>query len=168
MPGLTPSRVDGSIYVGDYGGKRAASAGQAITSRVQSRRLQNPFPAVSARAIINAVYGFFQSFPTESWRVCPRPGPFAWDRASLSPHWFQRGQAPARCVTRHSGVESCSPGSHVDAGHHTALAPVVSIANIVQGVKTGTNAADSDLNPSVQISPSANHAALTPQLAVER
>jgi len=68
-------------------------------------------------------------------------------------------------VTRRSGVEPRSSGVHVDAGHHTTLAPVVSIANIVQEVKTGTNTADSDLNPSVQLSSSAQDAALTPQSA---
>ena len=86
----------------------------------------------------------------------PRPGPTARDRASLSRRWFQRGQAPTRCVTRHSGVEPCSSGVHVDAGHHTTLAPVVSrvvsVANIVQEVKTGTNTATQDPNPSVQLS----------------
>ena len=45
------------------------------------------------------------------------------------------------------------------------LAPVVSVANIVQEVKAGTNTADSDLNPSVQLSPSAHGAALTPHAA---
>ena len=98
-------------------GEPPASAGQAITGGA-ARCLQNPFPAMVARAIINAVYGFFQSFPPESWRVRPRPGPAARDRASLSRRWFQRGQAPTRCVTRHSGVEPCSSGVHVDAGHH--------------------------------------------------
>jgi len=47
---------------------------------------------------------------------------------------------------RYSGVEPCSSGVHVDAGHHTKLAPVVSIANIVQEVKTGTDTATQDLN----------------------
>ncbi len=45
-----------------------------------------------------------------------------------------------RCVMRCSGVEPCSSGVQVDAGHQTALAPfrkaVVGIANIVQEVKT--------------------------------
>jgi len=54
---------------------------------------------------------------------------------------------------RNSGVESCSSGAHVDAGHHTELAPfrkaVVGIANIVQEVKIGTDTADSHPNPSV-------------------
>jgi len=54
-------------------------------------------------------------------------------------------------VTRHSGVESCSSGVHLDAGHHTTLAPVVSIAKIVQEVKAGTHKATQDLNPSVQL-----------------
>ena len=56
---------------------------------------------------------------------------------------------------RHTGVESCSSGVHVDAGHHTALAHVVSvvsvIANIVQEVNTGNDKASQDLNPSVQL-----------------
>ena len=68
----------------EHFGELAASAGQAITAG-RARCLQNPFPVIRARAIINAVYGFFQSFPPESWRVHPRPGPFARDRASLSP-----------------------------------------------------------------------------------
>lgn len=71
-------------------------------------------------------------------------------------------------MTRHPGVESCSSGAHVDAGHHTELAPfrkaVVSMANIVQEVKTGTNTADSDLNLRSD-SPSAHGAALTPHAA---
>ena len=104
-----------------------------------SRRLQNPFPATGTRAIINAVYGFFQSFPPESWRVYPRPGPFARDRALLSPRRTQQGQAPTRCVMRCSGVEPCPSGIHIDAGHHAMLAPFVSIANIVQEVKAGTD-----------------------------
>ena len=115
-----------------------------------ARCLQNPFPGMGARAIINAVYGFFQSFPPESWRVRPRPGPTARDRAPLSRRWFQRGQAPTRCVTRYAGVEFCSSGVHVDAGYHTMLAPVVSravsVANIVQEVKTGTDTAAQDPN----------------------
>ena len=41
------------------------------------------------------------------------------------------------------------------------LAPVVSIAYIVKEVKTGTNTADSDLTPSVQLLPSARDTALT-------
>ena len=59
-------------------------------------------------------------------------------------------------MTRHPGVESCSSGSHFDAGHQAKLAPfrkaVVGIANIVQEVKTGTDTADSDLTPWVQLS----------------
>ena len=125
----------------------------------------NPFPQVGARAIINAVYGFFQSFPPESWRVSPRPGPFARDRAPLSPQRPQPGQAPARCVMRHSGVEYCSSGVQVDGGHHTTLAPVVSTAKIVQEVTTGTDTVTQDPNPSVQLSPSANDTALTPHAA---
>ena len=66
---------------------------------------------------------------------------------------------------RHSGVESCSSGVRFDAGHQSVLAPVVGIANIVQEVKTGTNTADSDLNPTVQLSPSAHYTALTPHTA---
>ena len=66
---------------------------------------------------------------------------------------------------RYSGVESCSPGVHVDEGLQAKLAPAVSIANIVQEVKTGTDTADSDLNPSVQLSPGAQDAALTPHTA---
>ena len=33
------------------------------------------------------------------------------------------------------------PKVHINAGHHTTLAPVVGIANIVQEVRTGTNKA---------------------------
>ena len=63
---------------------------------------------------------------------------------------LNQGQAPARCVTRHPGVESCSSGVHVDAGHHhTTLANTVGAANIVQEVTVGTNTADSDLNQPV-------------------
>ena len=84
----------------------------------------------------------------------PRPGPFARDRALLSPRRPQQGQASTRCVTRHSGVEPCSSGVHVDAGHHTMLAPAFSrvvgiakIANIVQEEKTGTDTAIQDPEP---------------------
>ena len=90
---------------------------------------------------------FFQSFPPESWRVRPRPGPFARDRASLSRRRFERGQAPARCVMRHPGVEACSSGGRFNAGHHAMLAPVVGIANIVQEVKTGSDTVTQDPNP---------------------
>ena len=68
-------------------------------------------------------------------------------------------------MTRHPGVEFCSSGVHVDAGHHTTLAPVVSIANIVQEVKTGNDTATQELKPSVQLSPSAHGAALIPHTA---
>ena len=74
--------------------RAAANRQQAPGKRLAagcSRCLQNPFPAMVARAIINAVYGFFQSFPPESWRVRPRPGPAARDRASLSRRRSQRG-----------------------------------------------------------------------------
>ena len=54
---------------------------------------------------------------------------------------------------------------HFDAGHQAKLAPVVSIANIVQEVKTGTDTVTQDLNPSVQLSLSAQDAALTPHAA---
>jgi hypothetical protein len=93
----------------------------------------------------------FASFPAESWRVSPRPGPFARDRAPLSPRRPQQGQAPARCVMRRPGVELRSSGSHVDAGRNTMLALVVGIANIVQEVKTGNHTATQDLNPSVRL-----------------
>ena len=66
---------------------------------------------------------------------------------------------------RNSGVEPCSSGIHVDAGCHTTLARVVSIANIVQEVKTGNDTATQDLKPLVQPSPSAHGAALTPHAA---
>ena len=65
---------------------------------------------------------------------------------------------------RHPGVESCSSGDRLDAGHQVKLAPVVSIANIVQEVNTGTNTADSDLKLRSD-SPSAHGAALTPHTA---
>ena len=46
---------------------------------------------------------------------------------------LNQGQAPARCVMRHSGVEPCSSGVHVDAVHHTMLANTVGAANIDPG-----------------------------------
>ena len=55
-------------------------------------------------------------------------------------------------MLRHSGVEHRSSGVHIDAGHHTTLALVVSIANVVQEVKTGTDTANQELNPSIQLS----------------
>ena len=79
---------------------------------------------------------------------------------------LNQGQAPARCVTRHSGVESCSSGARVDAGqHHTMLANTVGTAKIVKEVKVRTNTADPDLNPWVRLTPSAQDTALTPQSA---
>ena len=63
------------------------------------------------------------------------------------------------------GVEPCSSGVCVDAGHHIMLAPfrkvAIGIAIIVQEVKVSTNPAIQDLNPSVQLSPSAQDIALT-------
>ena len=52
---------------------------------------------------------------------------------------------------RHSGVESCSSGVHVNAGHHTVLAPfckaVVSVANIVQEVNNRNRHGNPGLEP---------------------
>lgn len=60
---------------------------------------------------------------------------------------------------RFSGVESCSSGVHIDAGHHTTLAPVVSIANIVKEVKTGSDTVTQDLGPSVHSHERKRHSA---------
>ena len=67
-------------------------------------------------------------------------------------------------MTRRSGVEPRSSGVHVNAGLQAELAPAVSIANIVQEVKTGTDTVTQDLNLRSD-SPSAQDAALTPQSA---
>lgn len=85
----------------------------------------------------------FASFPAESWRVRPRPGSTAWDRASLSHGRPQLGPAPARCVIDAAlGVEPRSSDYRVHAGHRVMLAPVVNVAvvstSVALEVKIGT------------------------------
>ena len=102
----------------------AASGQQAPGKRsptVRARRLQNPFPATWARAIINAVHGF-PAFPEESWRVRPPPGTDCQGSSLALPSSVSTETSATRCVTRRSGVEHGSSGVHVDAGHHPALA----------------------------------------------
>ena len=52
--------------------------GKRLVARM-TRRLQNPFPGVIARAIINAVHGFSSLSRTKAGGSVPNPGLFAWD-----------------------------------------------------------------------------------------
>ena len=93
----------------------------------------------------------------ENWRVHPRPGTCAWDRALLSRRrttWDKRPPS-ARCGT---GVESCSSGDRFDARRGSQPSP------FIRRRRTGTgNAIPSDSLAERQI-----RFALLPRLAGAR
>ena len=98
----------------------------------RARRLQNPFPGVIARAIINAVHGFSSLSRTKAGGSVPDP-----DRSPgiepRSPRDGFNGDKRHPLRDADHGVEPCSSGVHVDAGHHPALA----VGNRRQGGSTG-------------------------------
>ena len=122
-------------YVRDDSSELPASAEQARSKRSpagRARRLQNPFPGVIARAIINAVHGFSSLSRTKAGGSFPDP-----DRSPGIEHrspgegFNEDKRHPLRDAAH--GVEPRSSGVHVDAGHHPALA----VGNHRQGDFTG-------------------------------
>ena len=128
------------IYVGidvaTAGGDRAAwwltltlemtvaSSQQAPSKRLatrMNRRLQNPFPGVQARAIINAVYGFSSLSRTKAGGSVPDPDRLPGIEPCSPRHGLNRDQRHPLRDADH-GVEPRSSGVHVDAGHHPAIA----------------------------------------------
>ena len=104
-----------------------------------------PFPDSQGRAIINAVYGFCQF----SRRKLEGPSPTRTVRQGSSL------ALPATALTRDErlpaarrgtpGVEPCSSGVHVDAGHHhIVLANTVGTAITVKEVKVRTDTVAQD------------------------
>ncbi len=118
----------------------AASGQQAPGKRSpagRARRLLNPFPGVIARAIINAVYGFSSLSRLKAGGSVPDPDRLPGIEPRSPRVGFNKDKRHPLRDADH-GVEPCSSGVHVDAGHHTRLKPfrkaVVGIANIVQEV----------------------------------
>ncbi len=131
-----------------YTSELPASVERAITAG-EGQVLAGTVPCDRSAGDNQCSLRFLPVFPQKAGGSVPDPDRSPGIEPRSPRDVLNQGQAPARCVMRHSGVEPCSSGSHVDAVHHTMLANTVGTANIVQEVKIRTNTATQDLDQSV-------------------